>query len=278
MSNNSTPITNDVFKKNVKSEIVGGFGAYPSPGKTLWRVVDGVPVRLYAENAKSITINLILDTHMPQDEEQWVLLGKFQVVNNRVYWKGGAEGEISAALEAPIDNIQNQAPDLARLVSGKRKRSPKVTKEKKPYEPVEIMNHKGEMVEVDANVYSHIITCECGTERRIKPQDKFQVKRCVPCQKKHVIAQRNAATKARRLAAKQRARTEIGIELDTMDLSKVEEYLYESGVPKEVDLTVLEYHVIREYAIEARMRKNRVAKREVTELRAAIKAVKAEDE
>jgi len=41
--------------------------------------------------------------------------------------------------------------------------------------------------------------CECGTARMIKPQDAFQVKRCVPCQRTYRInldAQRRRAKKA----------------------------------------------------------------------------------
>lgn len=32
--------------------------------------------------------------------------------------------------------------------------------------------------------------CDCGAERKVKPQDVFQVKRCVPCQKKYRNARR----------------------------------------------------------------------------------------
>jgi len=47
------------------------------------------------------------------------------------------------------------------------------------------------------------ISCiDCWTTREIKPQDAFQVKRCVPCQKKHVAARRkiNAQWKRERVA------------------------------------------------------------------------------
>jgi hypothetical protein len=43
---------------------------------------------------------------------------------------------------------------------------------------------------------------DCGTEREIKVQDKFQVRRCVDCQKEHRKALRRQKLKAKREAAK----------------------------------------------------------------------------
>lgn len=47
-----------------------------------------------------------------------------------------------------------------------------------------------------------IYCTDCYQPREIKPQDAFQVKRCVPCQKKHVAAQRRikASNKRYRVA------------------------------------------------------------------------------
>lgn len=40
-------------------------------------------------------------------------------------------------------------------------------------------------LDVPEGQYTHEITCiECGAKRKIKPQDKHQVKRCVDCQNK----------------------------------------------------------------------------------------------
>ncbi len=48
------------------------------------------------------------------------------------------------------------------------------------------------------------ITCEeCGAERVIKIQDRFQVKRCVACQKAHEKATRNEAMKAKSKAKRE---------------------------------------------------------------------------
>lgn len=46
------------------------------------------------------------------------------------------------------------------------------------------------------------IKCQCGAERKIKPQDQFQVTRCVPCQISHRNAIRADKRKAKRAAAK----------------------------------------------------------------------------
>lgn len=45
--------------------------------------------------------------------------------------------------------------------------------------------------------------CDCGVERKIKPQDAFQVKRCAICQNKHRNAVRAEKRKAKRAEAKQ---------------------------------------------------------------------------
>ena len=61
-------------------------------------------------------------------------------------------------------------------------------------EPVKSIISSG--VEVSGKVAT-IICEDCGTERVIKIQDQFQVKRCVACQKKHRNHQRYLNRKAR---------------------------------------------------------------------------------
>lgn len=75
-------------------------------------------------------------------------------------------------------------PDYPNLESPKTeekaKKEPKPKKEKVVYEPVTLSS--GKVVTAPTCT----ITCvECGAERIIKIQDKFQVTRCIPCQNKY---------------------------------------------------------------------------------------------
>jgi len=67
-----------------------------------------------------------------------------------------------------------------------------------------LWNHLGDVdTRVEAKPIKLItIKCACGDERKIKPQDQFQVTRCVPCQIAHRNAIRAEKRKAKRAAAK----------------------------------------------------------------------------
>jgi DNA-directed RNA polymerase subunit RPC12/RpoP len=61
------------------------------------------------------------------------------------------------------------------------------------------------MLTSGAMVHGKIITIncvDCGVKRTIKPQDVFQVKRCLDCQKKFRNAQRSEKRKVKRQEAK----------------------------------------------------------------------------
>jgi len=47
-----------------------------------------------------------------------------------------------------------------------------------------------------------VITCECGNKRQIKPQDAFQVKRCVDCQDEFARERRRLRSAAKRAEKK----------------------------------------------------------------------------
>ena len=67
-----------------------------------------------------------------------------------------------------------------------------------------------------------VITCEdCGAERRIKVQDGFQVKRCIPCQKASQRSRRNEKMKAKN-AAKSEAKRQAELKTLIMSLSDEE--------------------------------------------------------
>lgn len=67
----------------------------------------------------------------------------------------------------------------------------KPKKEKPTYEKVTLSS--GHVVESKTVT---IACVDCGTERIVKIQDQFQVKRCIPCQKKHRNHQRYLNRKA----------------------------------------------------------------------------------
>lgn len=72
---------------------------------------------------------------------------------------------------------------------------------------IQIMNYRGETVMVSEREYSVIIACEnCGGERRIKKQDKFQVKCCVPCTRKLRRRRKNERKKEKARAGAEAAK------------------------------------------------------------------------
>ena len=81
-------------------------------------------------------------------------------------------------------------------------KDPKTPKEKeatpvKPPKMVKQKGYKGEVEELDFNVYKVVVTCSCGEKRYIKPQDAFQVKTCKPCSQKRKMARISASKKAK---------------------------------------------------------------------------------
>ena len=67
----------------------------------------------------------------------------------------------------------------------------------KPPKMVKQKGYKGEVEELDFNVYKVVVTCSCGEKRYIKPQDAFQVKTCKPCSQKRKMARISALKKAK---------------------------------------------------------------------------------
>lgn len=80
-------------------------------------------------------------------------------------------------------------PALPKPVKAKEeapKKSPVVAQPKEKPEPVmvEQLNERGEVEQVDFNLYCNIITCAvpgCGNVRYVKNADRHQVTMCKPC-------------------------------------------------------------------------------------------------
>lgn len=76
-----------------------------------------------------------------------------------------------------------------------------------PVEPkmMEQLNYKGEVEEVDTNIFKNKITCACGNVRWVKNADFFQVDKCKPCTRRERFRRRTERAKAKRQAKRAEA-------------------------------------------------------------------------
>jgi hypothetical protein len=79
--------------------------------------------------------------------------------------------------------------------------------EEAPVEPkmMEQLNYKGEVEEVDTNIFKNKIVCTCGNVRWVKNADFFQVDKCKPCTRRERFKRRTERAKAKRQAKRAKA-------------------------------------------------------------------------
>jgi len=127
----------------------------------------------------------------------------------------------SKSAKTTLANYDPKAP-----IPAKDPKTPKA-KEATPVKPPKMVKqkgYKGEVEELDFNVYKVVVTCSCGEKRYIKPQDAFQVKTCKPCSQKRKMARISALKKAKNAkpapAPKKATRT-AGGKVDRANTGKV---------------------------------------------------------
>jgi len=100
------------------------------------------------------------------------------------------KGPALKVVSGPKKEKKKPLPALPKPVKAKEeapKKSPAVTsgpKEKPEPVMVEQLNERGEVEQVDFNLYCNIITCAvpgCGNVRYVKNADRHQVTMCKPC-------------------------------------------------------------------------------------------------